>query len=134
MADQNESGEAFYESVTLGAPTDLKSASAKALEEAGALAEALEIEIGVALNAASHLSAVRRLHAALHPGASFDAFWMQALDSRLPVAPAFDLPAVDGTRLSLESLRPRWVLLDFWGTWCGPCVEEMPKLQALYAG
>ncbi|HJS73886.1 MAG TPA: TlpA disulfide reductase family protein, partial [Vicinamibacteria bacterium] len=43
-----------------------------------------------------------------------------------------DLPSLEGNRVTLTSLRGKWVLLDFWGTWCLPCVEEMPKIQGLY--
>lgn len=37
----------------------------------------------------------------------------------------------DGKSLSLEKLRGRVVVLDFWGTWCGPCIAEMPELMEI---
>lgn len=44
-------------------------------------------------------------------------------------APAFSGDALDGKPLSLESLRGRVVLLDFWATWCVPCVKVLPDIQ-----
>jgi len=45
--------------------------------------------------------------------------------------PAFTLPDLDGTEVTSASLAGRPVLLNFWATWCGPCVREMPLLQRL---
>src|SRR5262249_44257408 len=48
------------------------------------------------------------------------------------VAPTFRLPALAGGEVDLASLRGRPVLLNFWATWCPPCVSEMPSLERLY--
>jgi cytochrome c biogenesis protein CcmG/thiol:disulfide interchange protein DsbE len=47
------------------------------------------------------------------------------------VAPEFDLPLVGGGRVSLDALHGQPVLLDFWATWCEPCLLEIPELNAL---
>jgi thiol-disulfide isomerase/thioredoxin len=52
--------------------------------------------------------------------------------SRGLVAPDFTLPDLAGRRVSLEQFRGQVVLINFWATWCEPCLEEMPSLQALY--
>jgi peroxiredoxin len=44
----------------------------------------------------------------------------------------FSLPALDGTTVQLAALRGRLVFLNFWATWCPPCREEMPGMEALY--
>ncbi|HUF24223.1 MAG TPA: redoxin domain-containing protein [Vicinamibacterales bacterium] len=43
------------------------------------------------------------------------------------------LHTVDGRSLTLADLRGRVVLLDFWATWCAPCLAELPRLKKLHA-
>jgi peroxiredoxin len=47
------------------------------------------------------------------------------------VAPDFELSDLSGRPARLHDFRGRVVLLNFWATWCAPCVEEMPALQLL---
>ena len=46
-------------------------------------------------------------------------------------APAFSMETWDGGTISLKMLEGKFVILDFWATWCGPCQEEMPTLLKL---
>jgi thiol-disulfide isomerase/thioredoxin len=54
-----------------------------------------------------------------------------ALGSAKP-APDFTLPAVGGKSLSLSQYKGQVVMINFWATWCGPCRQEMPLLDAMY--
>lgn len=48
------------------------------------------------------------------------------------LAPDFVLPTIDGKQLSLASLRGKYVVIDFWGSWCGWCIKGMPEMKKYY--
>ncbi len=46
-------------------------------------------------------------------------------------APSFSYPDIEGSNISLETFRGRYVYIDVWATWCAPCLKELPHLEEL---
>jgi thiol-disulfide isomerase/thioredoxin len=55
-----------------------------------------------------------------------------AADAVKGPAPGFALQSRDGTKVSPAQYKGDVVMINFWATWCVPCRQEMPKLEALY--
>lgn len=47
-------------------------------------------------------------------------------------APSFTLKDIEGNNVSLSDFRGKWVVLDFWGSWCGWCIKGLPALKEAY--
>ena len=73
-----------------------------------------------------------RRWAALGLSALVMACTQQPLATSGEPAPAFELERLHGGRVALADLQGKTLLLDFWATWCPPCVLEIPELNALY--
>ncbi len=59
------------------------------------------------------------------------------LKSDMDTAPDVELALRDGSTAQLSDLRGSYVLLDFWASWCAPCIKDIPKIKRLdetYAG
>ena len=56
-----------------------------------------------------------------------------SVNHKSPAAPQLRLKDVDGRQYDLSAMQGRVVVINFWATWCPPCIEEMPTIQNLWA-
>ena len=56
----------------------------------------------------------------------------QAMANGTTPAPDFTLEDIDGKQVSLSQFKGKWVILDFWGSWCGWCIKGFPELKEAY--
>ncbi|HWQ94453.1 MAG TPA: TlpA disulfide reductase family protein [Gammaproteobacteria bacterium] len=45
----------------------------------------------------------------------------------------FTLPDIDGVKHTLSDYRGKWVVVNYWATWCPPCLDELPELDAFHS-
>ena len=57
---------------------------------------------------------------------------MRKLKPANPMRPGFEIETPAGAKITLADLHGKVVLLDYWATWCAPCIEGLPELSAVY--
>ena len=65
-------------------------------------------------------------------GVPFLDFWTESIENKAEPSPTISTLQIDKKLFSTKALSGKWVLIDFWGTWCVPCRKEHPDLQNFY--
>lgn len=122
----------FYEKNILGVKDSYRTDYARLLEERGQMRRAFDVWLDAWAVRNELLPEVKRVFQELYPERDFESNIGQFISTRLPDVPGFQLTRLDGSLVSKDSYKGKWLLLDFWGTWCSPCRAEIPAIQALY--
>lgn len=59
----------------------------------------------------------------------FSDYWRKSITKEWKKLPTYTLTDGKGVRFSINDTRGKWLLLDFWGTWCAPCRREHPDME-----
>lgn len=120
----------FYDRVFLDSKESYRPEFAEALIRQGNMKDGM-IELSEQLNTdPSFIEELQQAFARNMPKADFYRFFTEGIVQSWKTAPGFSLKSPDGkTTFKLGDYRGKWLLIDFWGTWCGPCREELPKIN-----
>jgi len=121
----------FYDRVFLESKESYRADFAEALIAQGNSKEAMKV-LSEQLNAdPSIFEELKASFTKSFPQLDFYGFFHNYIVRSWKTAPDFTLKSPDnGITYKLADYRGKWLLLDFWGTWCPPCREEMPKINA----
>lgn len=123
--------ESFYDRALLHGEENYSAYFAKELAALGQPEEAMKVLSQQLAVQPDMLDSTRAFFNAHFPGKSFNEYFRDVLLKEWEDAPDFTLKGMNNEDIRLADYRGKWLLLDFWGTWCAPCREDLPHLNEL---
>jgi thiol-disulfide isomerase/thioredoxin len=122
----------FYDRVFLKSKESYRDDYIDQLLIAGNEQEALKL-LAVQINSSPEtLSDMQKRFETKFPSRSFKTFFTEHIISTWQNAPEFKVKNINGKEHTLSDFKDKWLVLDFWGTWCGPCKQELPDVNTFY--
>jgi len=121
----------FYDRVMLGSKEDYRDELASALASYGNAEEALQVMTAQLQTAPLRIKDVAAFFRQHFPNKSFNDYLHKVILKGWQTAPDFILKDLQDKQVRLADYKGKWLLIDFWGTWCSPCRAEMPEVNAL---
>ncbi|PSL48780.1 thiol-disulfide isomerase/thioredoxin [Chitinophaga niastensis] len=125
--------ESYYDRSALEGEESYQSVFARELNAMGKPEEAMKV-LSKQLSAQPEtLETVKTYFTEHFPGKSFAAYFREVLMEEWETAPNFVLTGLKNEQIRLSDYKGKWLLIDFWGTWCVPCREDFPAMNQLAA-
>ncbi len=129
----------FYDVHILNGKEEYRTEFLEFLKRQNLYEESLEEAIKILINNPDRIDEVLNIinfveenYPEINTNVSFKEYLNSKFQANLPKAMDFTIDTIDGKQISISSFKGRWILLDFWGTWCSPCISELPKLNKFY--
>ncbi|WP_247237916.1 TlpA disulfide reductase family protein [Telluribacter sp. SYSU D00476] len=136
LVDQNHAPAYFYDMIMLtgGEKASFRDDYFTFLESRSTnKKEVLAALLNTALIAPEYKSRLETFYTKnLAPEEPFANYWRTAINRTAKAAPSISFTLLDGNPFVSNNLSGKWILVDFWGTWCGPCRQEHPGLDKFY--
>ncbi|ESU26332.1 hypothetical protein FLJC2902T_28150 [Flavobacterium limnosediminis JC2902] len=95
--------------------------------------QVLQTLLKTALNEPNYKEKLRQFYTEIYPSDSnFSTFWAESIENKAEPSPVIITNQIDKKLFSSKEFHGKWILIDFWGTWCAPCRREHPDLQKFY--
>lgn len=134
LVDRNHGGVYFYDQFFLSGKKSYQLSYLDYLTENSTNKnQILDVHLAIALTNPQHKNRLRDYYTTNFPDRkSFSNFWLESIEAKASTAHPVALNLLDKTAFSDKNNEGKWIMLDFWGTWCGPCRAEHPDLQNFY--